>query len=175
MGWYTMPDCVVETAFERMIKEGKTYQISEEIIVAGNTTVWLYLQLPEDKDVLLQARNISATAGPIRYKVYPGATLVGPLGIAVNPEKLNALKNGPSQTQIHRVPATSVDITGIPPFDAKLVVATETGGNRGNGAQSAQNFFKVYGAGTKIAISIANVASVTSYVELHYLWAEEVE
>jgi len=144
MGWFNMPATVQESAFERQIKEGKAFQISEEFAIPAGQTIWIYIQLPANKDVLLESRNIAATSGPVRYKVYPGAILTGTLGQELIPEKLNAKKNGPALTTINRVTAADVDITGITPSDKKLVVAGQDSGSRGNGNQAFQSFFKVY-------------------------------
>lgn len=175
MGWKTMPDTVTETAFDRLIKEGKAYQFSREFTIPSGATVWIYIQTPPGLDVLLNSRNISATAGPVRYKVYPGAALVGALGTPYVLEKLNFDSSKTAQTQINNVPASSIDITGIPPTDEKLVVATENAGNRGSGNSAFQNFFKVYPSDVAIAASLSNSASITAYVELQYIWAEDVE
>lgn len=178
MGWATMPDTVTETAFERQIKEGKAYQISEEFLVQVGTLQWLYIQMPENKDVVLEGRNISATAGPVKYKVYPGATLVGPLGTQIIPERLNNVKDGSAQTTIHRIPQSSIDVTGITPSDKQLVVAGQNAGNRGVGASLSQLFFKVYPRNTVVAVSLENAAvagSLDAIVELKYIWAEDVE
>jgi hypothetical protein len=180
MGWYTMPATVQETAFERQIKEGKAYQLSVEFTIEPETSQWVYITLPENKDVILQSRSISATGGPIKYKVFPGATLVGPLGDPLMPEKLNTAKNGPALTQFWTVDEANVDVTGIDPKDRQLVVATQSSPNRGVGALLFQNFFKVYkgGAGVNIAVSLENfatAASVDALVELTFIWAEDVE
>lgn len=175
MGWFTMPDTVQETAFERQIKEGKAYQISEEFAIAAGATQWVYIQLPADKDVILEARNIAATAGPVRYRVYPEPVFIGPLGDPIIPEKLNNKKGEPSFTQINKIAASAVDITGISPTDKNLNIAGQDSGSRGTGGTAFQSFFKVYNAGLKVAVSITNNAAITSFVELNYIWAEDVE
>ncbi len=175
MGWFTMPDTVQESAFERQIKEGKAYQISEEFTITAGATQWVYIQLPAEKDVILEARNIAATAGPIRYRVYPQPDLIGPLGDAIIPEKLNTKKNGASLTEIHKIAASSIDVSGITPTDKKLNIAGQDSGSRGNGGTAFQNFFKVYSAGLTVAVSITNNATISSIVELNYIWAEDVE
>ena len=175
MGWFNMPATVQESAFERQIKEGKAYQLTEEFSIPAGATIWLYIQLPADKDVVLESRSLQATSGPVRYKVYPNAILTGTLGVQYVPEKLNTKKNGPALTQMNRVTAADINITGISPSDKKLVVAGQDSGSRGTGSQVFQSYFKVYAAGTKIAVSIQNSSSITSFVELQYLWAEDVE
>jgi hypothetical protein len=175
MGWKTMPDTVQETAFDRLIKEGKAYQFSREFEIPAESIVWVYIQISPNADVLLNSRNIAATAGPVRYKVYPQTPLVGPLGNSYVIERLNFKQPKESETQINDVLATSIDISGIAPTDEKLVVATQNAGNRGSGNSAFQNFFKVYPANVSIAVSLSNAATITSYVELQYIWAEDVE
>lgn len=175
MGWYNMPSSVQETAFERMIKEGKAYQMTRVMTIPANSSMWIYIQMPENKDVVLESRNLAATVGPIVYQVYPSPTLIGTLGESLVIEKLNMKKNGPAQTQLNFITAADVDITGIERSDSHMVPATEQGGNRGNGSVTFQRFFKVYAKGTKVAVQIENRAAISSLVELNYLWAEDVE
>lgn len=177
MGWSNMPSSVQETAFERQIKEGKAFQISREVSIPASTTQWVYVTFPSTKDLILQSRNISATAGPVRYKVYPNPVLVNPVQPAneIFSEKLNNKSPIVAQATAHLVNAADVDVSGIPPSDTKLIVAGQESGSRGTGDDVFQSFFKIYPQGLTAAVSIENAASITANVELHYLWAEDVE
>lgn len=174
MGWRTMPSNVVETAFERQIKEGKGYQISDRFVIPANSSIWFFVQVPSNRDLVLQSRNIGCSSGYVLHSVYRNANLVGSLGDAIIPEALSDYSRPPT-VQVNWVDAASLDITGIPATDKYIVPSSVYLDGSGVDGAIFPNFFKIYKHATTFAVKLENISGVSAQGELFCLWAEDTE